>query len=260
MAGSARGQIWRYSPQYRRPRHFHAEPELNLVTGGTGTFGAGAAAFSVTAGDLLWWLPGEDHELVDASPDFDLFVIGMTPELSERALGKGAPFALGGPRKARLPMAAVGRLRALCGAQPGGDMTVVERHVADWWREAHALRRDADKHALTRRALRSLLERPDLGRADVAGRIGACPTEVSRHFHENVGVTFGAFRARQRLLRFIGAVDAGATLLAAALDAGFGSYSQCHRVFCRALGCAPRVFFRASVRGPMADAFRPLSP
>ena len=149
---------------------------------------------------------------------------------------------------------------SFCGACPGEDATVGERHVSDWWRDAHALRRDADKHALTRRALRSLLERPDLGRADVAGPMGACPSRVSRQFHENVGVTFGAFRARQRLLRFIGAVDDGATLLAAALEAGFGSYSQCHRVFCRAFGCAPRVFFRASVRGPMADAFRPLSP
>ena len=30
---------------------------------------------------------------------------------------------------------------------------------------------------------------------------------------------------------------------AAALDADFGSYAQCHRTFQRALGCSPRDYF-----------------
>ncbi len=77
MAGRTRGQIWAYAPQYRRPRHFHPEPELNLIAAGVGIFGAGGSVFSVSAGDLLWWLPGQDHVLVDASPDFELVVVGL---------------------------------------------------------------------------------------------------------------------------------------------------------------------------------------
>jgi hypothetical protein len=42
MAGAARGPIWRYAPRYRGARHFHGEPELNLVLAGSGIFGADA--------------------------------------------------------------------------------------------------------------------------------------------------------------------------------------------------------------------------
>ena len=88
----ARGHVWRHKPATRRPRHFHAEPELNLVTAGTARFGMGDLAIDVGPGDLLWWPPGQDHVLLDASVDFDLFVVGVTPELSDRVLGgEGAP-------------------------------------------------------------------------------------------------------------------------------------------------------------------------
>jgi AraC-like DNA-binding protein len=76
-----------------------------------------------------------------------------------------------------------------------------------------------------------------------------------------MGVTLGAYRTRLRLLKFVEAVDAGAdSLLSAALEAGFGSYSQCHRVFHRTLGCAPRAFFGTSLRRQMGDTFSPWTP
>ena len=39
MPGAARAHIWHHVPETRRPRHFHSEPELNLVTGGFGFAG-----------------------------------------------------------------------------------------------------------------------------------------------------------------------------------------------------------------------------
>ncbi len=259
MGGRARGQIWRYAPQYRRPRHFHSEPELNLVTAGSGTFGAGSAEIIVARGDLLFWLPGEEHELLDASANFDLFVVGLAPEWSERVLGVNLASALGGPRRTRLAPVVTERLHQLCAGTVGGDTSALEQRVGDWWRDAHVNRLESpEKHPLTRRTLASVLERPELGRAAVAHLVRGHPSEVSRHFRDNLGITFTAFRARQRLLRFIELVDRGATHLAAALDAGFGSYSQCHRVFRRALGCSPRGFFCADVRRAMSEAFHPI--
>jgi AraC-like DNA-binding protein len=262
MAGAARGQIWQYAPRYRRPRHFHPEPELNLITAGSASFGVGVATLPVAAGDLVWWLPGQDHELLEASPDFDLYVIGLAPALSERVLGTGRAPAYSGPTKVRLAPHALARLRARC-ATPidGHEPSAVETRVGDFWREAHALRAGASgMHALTRRALASMLERPDLGRAQVARRARGYPSEVSRHFHENVGLTLTAFRTRLRLLRFIGMADGGASnLLSSALAAGFGSYSQCHRTFQKTFGCAPRDFFLAGVKTTMRDAFSPFA-
>src|SRR5689334_4660767 len=61
IPGAARGHIWHHVPATRRPRHFHAEPELNLIAAGRAAFGMGEAVMAVEAGDLLWWPPGQDH-------------------------------------------------------------------------------------------------------------------------------------------------------------------------------------------------------
>ena len=77
--------------------------------------------------------------------------------------------------------------------------------------------------------------------------------KFARHGNDPFGL-----RSRLRLLRFIQAVDGGApNLLAAALSAGFGSYSQCHRIFQQTFACTPRLFFETSLRDEMQNAFAP---
>ena len=58
-----------------------------------------------------------------------------------------------------------------------------------------------------------------------------------------MGTTLTEYRTRLRLIRLIERVDSGSNMLLAALEAGFGSYSQCHRAFTRVFGCTPRRFF-----------------
>ena len=259
MAGTARAQVWRYAPQYRRPRHFHAEPELNLVVAGTATFGAGEETVAARTGDLFWWLPGQDHELLEASDDFDLFVIGLTPEMSARALGAAGASAHCGPLVTRLsPQVTSGMLVQCAGLTTSADATAIEHRLGDLWRSAHALRRpSAEMHPLTRRAVRSLLGHPAARRVDVA--VGTDPSDVSRYFHRDMKVRFATYRTRLRLLRFINEVDRGrGNLLSAARAAGFGSYSQCHRSFQKAFRCTPRDFFAGPLRDAMGDVFEPL--
>lgn len=260
LIGSDRGQLWRYAPEYRRPRHFHDEPELNLVIAGSGSFAAGKVRFEVQAGDLLCWPPGQDHELLQASADFDLFVVGLAAEFSERVLRERNAPALAAPTCVRLDAMALSRLRSLCAFPSVGlEPAVLEEHVARFWCQAHQYRAGArDRHPVGRRALMSLLEHPDLDRAQLASWARAAPSEVSRQFYQHTGVTLTHYRTRLRLLAFIRCVDAGSTLLDAALQAGFGSYSQCHRTFSTAFGCTPRKFFRSQLRTDMRDAFAPL--
>jgi AraC-like DNA-binding protein len=260
IATKARGQIWHHAPATRKPRHFHAEPELNLVTSGTGTFAMGAKVLKVAAGDLLWWAPGQDHVLTEASPDFDLFVVGVTAEFSSRVLS-GTDCV--GSVRVRLATTDLSELEAGCvAARAVADVASIERKVGDVWRRAHTLRKAAPSmHSVTRRTVASLYERPELARSEVARLVRAYPSEVSRFFHGDMGMTLSAFRARLRLLRFIEAVDEGAeSLLTAALSAGFGSYSQCHRTFQRTLGCAPRRFFETSLRDQMRGVQDPWDP
>jgi AraC-like DNA-binding protein len=255
----ARAHVWHHVPETRRPRHFHSEPELNLIAAGTATFGVGDMNVVVAAGDLLWWPPGQDHVLLEASPDFDLFVIGLTPALSARVLGSNGAAAYSGATSVRLDPPALARLRSLCAAPLAADSTAVETHLGELWGGAHQLRLAAPgKHALTRSALVSLMQAPERPRSEIASKLGGHPTDLSRHFHKDVGLQLNEYRTRLRLLRFIEAASAGRTnLLLAALDAGFGSYSQCHRVFHETLGCSPRRYFRAEVRTKMEGAFWP---
>lgn len=248
-------------PATRRPRHFHAEPELNLIAAGQAVFGYGAATMSVAAGDLLWWPPGQDHVLMDASPDLDLYVIGVTPAFSEQVLAGQLSGISRGAARLRLDQGALARLQTTCAAPlASADPTAVERHVGDFWREAHGLRtRAADHHPLTVRALTSLLGRPELKRGELARLIHGNPSEMSRNFHRDLGVTLVAYRTRLRLIRFIQIVEGGGrSFLAAAIDAGFGSYSQCHRAFQQAFGCTPRVFFGTGFSQEMKARFAPL--
>src|SRR5688572_5381992 len=112
MLPGRRGQVWRYAPEYRRPRHFHAEPELNLVVSGTARFATGNVSIPVAAGDLLCWPPGCDHEMLEPSLDFDLFVFALTPELCDRLLTQRSAPALSGPLLVRLGQAEAFALHA----------------------------------------------------------------------------------------------------------------------------------------------------
>ncbi len=233
---------------------------MNLVAAGSARFGVGEMVLSVVEGDLLWWPPGQDHELLEASLDFDLFVIGVTAEFSLRVLASGREVATTGPVHFRLPQTALADFCDICAAPVNPlDIPSIERRVGDLWREAHVLRSSSNTmHTLTRRTLLSLAEQPELARADVAHLVRAYPSEISRHFHKDMGLTLSAYRTRLRLMRFIQTVDGGAeNLLAAALAAGYGSYSQCHRTFQQNFGCTPRAFFGTALRTRMQEAFSP---
>ena len=53
-------------------------------------------------------------------------------------------------------------------------------------------------------------------------------------------------------MRFIDLVDRGSPFTRAALEADFGSYAQCHRIFRRTLRCSPQAYF-AGARTQLND-------
>lgn len=78
---------------------------------------------------------------------------------------------------------------------------------------------------------------------DLAKRFGKSSTKLSQLFQEEMGVSIVEYRHRLRLERFFSLVDPqGGNLLQAALDAGFGSYAQFHRVFRELLGTTPKEY------------------
>lgn len=258
---TAEAYVWKYTPVNwgRRPRHFHIEPELNLIASGRATFGIGNTLVEAERGDLIGFSPGQDHVLLEASPDLFLFAIGMDPTLSSEVLkDDGAPIT---PMRMRL---APDDFKALLDrASSTVDRKGVEQPCAELWEHVHWLGRKREAgtnrlHVLTRRTLALLASSPDLGLDELAARFRAPASEISRHFHQDVGLTLVQYRTRLRLLNLIRLMDtAGTSLLSAAEASHFGSYSQCHRVFQAELGCSPREFFQSGIRSQMQQAFDP---
>jgi len=250
MVKGRRAQVWRHQPQFRRPRHFHEEPEINVVVKGSGLMGVGERNHRILAGDLLLFQPGQDHGLLEASDDFQLFVMAVRPELADRALGAGAALGSSTFRLSpeSLPELAT-KLSELWAIRDAHDH---EAQVTELFRSLRAAM-PAEGHALTRRALRCVVGEPGVSVSTLARRFRTTPSSVSRHYHRDLGVTLTEHRARMRLMRFVRMVDGGMELTEAALAASFGSYAQFHRAFRRAFGCAPRQYF-SGLRTLMTEA------
>lgn len=250
--------VWKYSEPIggRRPRHFHAEPELNLVVRGSATFGVGDALVTVGAGQAIAFPAAQDHVLLETSPDLYLYAIGLDADFAAD-VRKNEPSL---PLHVQLPE------RELSGVYSrAGD--IVDRPFsqqlgAELWQRLHGLAQRAssglrrDPHVLTRRTLQLLRAESELGLVDLAAALRTHPTEVSRQFHRDMGMTLVRYRTRLKLLRLIHLVDSKeAELMTAAIRAGFGSYSQCHRSFHSELGCSPRQFFCSGLRDGMQRAY-----
>lgn len=257
-AGEDRAFVWKYCESIggRRPRHFHAEPELNLVVRGSASFGIGESVVRVSAGELVAFPSAQDHAVLEASSDLYLYAIGLSASYSAEALADEPtlPFHVRlGERELRSLLARAAHIVD----RPGSDQLVAELWQRVHWEARRALPRTArGPHVLTRRTLQVLRATPPLALSVLAAQLRAHPTEVSRHFHHDMGITLVRYRTRLKLLDFIQLVVSGkAELMKAASDAGFGSYSQCHRTFQAELGCSPRQFFFSGLRDGMQRTY-----
>jgi AraC-like DNA-binding protein len=256
--GAHRAFVWKYAEHIggRRPRHFHAEPELNVVVRGSARFGIGDAMITVAAGEVVAFPSAQDHVLAEASPDLYLYAIGLDASYSARVLTNEPSL----PLHVRLPERELHPV--LNRAADIVDRPGAEQLGAELWQRLHDLAHRAPSrsghatHVLTRRALQLMRTDPELGLTDLGAALRAHPTEISRHFHRDMGITLVRYRTRLKLLQLIRLVDSDeAELMTAASMAGFGSYSQCHRTFQAELSCSPREFFSSGFRDGMQRAY-----
>src|SRR5450432_2898700 len=180
----ARGLVWKYSPEFRRPRHFHSEPELNLIVAGSATFGVGGGVVTAVRGELLGFPAGQDHALLEASPDLKLFAIGMAASFSSEVLRQD-PYSVALPLHVRVLPHTLRALIARASAvvdQGGVDAAVAEIwEQVDWLRHRHAQSLRGAMHVLTRRALSVISDAPDVGREMLALQTHAHASEISRY-------------------------------------------------------------------------------
>ncbi|HTV24391.1 MAG TPA: AraC family transcriptional regulator [Polyangiaceae bacterium] len=110
------------------------------------------------------------------------------------------------------------------------------RNRFDW-----PVRPTTQKSPWVRSVLRALDEDPCSSGASLARELSISPGYLARSFKSEMGISLVEYRHRRLMARFFEAVERGqANLLAAALDAGFSSYTQFHRVYRRMFGKSPR--------------------
>ncbi|MBN1606230.1 MAG: AraC family transcriptional regulator [Polyangiaceae bacterium] len=249
MLAGARGQVWRHQPAYWRPAHFHPEVEINFVSRGWAHIAVGRRTVDVTAGSIVWFLPGQSHELLDGSPDLELWVVGATPPLADAIGCTPHSCTIGRSFHQRLTPSLAAELLDRC------TSTVVDGTRSSEQIAASILRSAASAGAtqpeptrwdpLVARALRCLATAPVSSRRSLARVLRVSEAELSRRFHAQLGVPFQHYRHRTRVMEFIDRLGQGQeSCLRAAHEAGFGSYSQCLRAFRQVVGCSPRSYLQ----------------
>ena len=104
---------------------------------------------------------------------------------------------------------------------------------------------ESPSQALVSATVEMLDRDPRMGGKQIADALNISLSRLARVFKTLKGTSLVEYRNNLRLERFVAMMDRGCTnLLEAALDAGFGSYAQFHRVFRARLQTTPREYLR----------------
>jgi len=240
-------------------QHSHDELELHLIERGHAVFVLPDRKLEAPAGTLLWIPPGHEHLLFDVSADLRRWLLLVRKRVARRVLPADAfARAVREEHVVRLAPRELNALRGTLHEQSAGMhkledllpvLGLVNAGIAYALARAHAVsvatggeERAAAFHPAVVAALSALRGgSPPPSLPELAALTRTSEAHLSKLFSAQVGVSVTEFRNRLRLQRFFELHGDGKdkTLLAAALDAGFGSYPQFHRVFKAHMGYAP---------------------
>jgi AraC-like DNA-binding protein len=237
-------------------RHAHHYLEAHLLARGTAVMLIRDQRVDLPSGSLLWIPPGTEHLTLEASAGLRRWILSLRAAAVRRTLAADEAAALLSRRGpitcVQLGSAELRTLKELLvdvANQTGRGNTVTNAGLAYALARAALASQEADRpteptavHPGVARAL--FLMQGDgllLSRNELAARCGLSATHLSRLFVQELGHSLRDVRNRKRLSRFQQLIDSGAcqSLTEAALEAGFGSYSQFHRVYRRFSGRSP---------------------
>ncbi|HEY1661643.1 MAG TPA: helix-turn-helix transcriptional regulator [Verrucomicrobiae bacterium] len=250
------GNLWYYRNHGRiHAMHHHAELEVNVVTQGSGVYLLENRKYKIRRGDLLWLFPAQAHVLIEQTLDLEMWIGVFKPQIIRRVATDANTKVLrladpGGEYCRRLPQRELARLEQLfaeiVASQNDAGLFNAGLNYALLvaWQcfERAADVSVSDVHPAVEKAARMIrFESTALNLDELAQRAGLSAHRLSRLFKQQTGVALADFRNRQRIEKFLQLYGAGQrrTMLDAALDSGFGSYAQFHRVFKRVIGHSP---------------------
>ena len=244
---------WRRSDRRRYGAGPQAHAELVAFLGlrGDADYLLDGHAHPLRRGTLIWAFAGQAHVLLRDSADFDMWVFlvsgrllpGDEAGLPPLHVSQRGPVA---PRE--LPDRAIRDLDRLAEAARDAPTAPARGAGIRWWLTrawaAWQAAEDAGSRAIhpaVARAAGLLRDDPTLPMDELARRAGLSHGRLARLFRAETGQGIVDYRTQQKLGRVEAALEDGErNLTRAALDAGFGSYSQFYRAFRAARGVEPR--------------------
>ncbi len=256
------GKLWIFSgDKVRSPYHRHEELELNLGIGGRATYLVAGRRVPLTPRTLLWLFPGQDHVLLEQTPDFKMWIAVFRPALLETTCRseRSAPLRQQAPpgtwwRRLGREVAEQLETQYQQLAQGGLDAETFNVGLAyllllslHAFEGGESVQRTSAVHPAIERAARLLRDSvPPPAVPELARLVGLSESRLSRLFKSQTGTGLVQFRQRQCLDRFLRQYDPAerVNLALGAERAGFSGYSQFHRVFRENMGRSPAQWLR----------------
>jgi AraC-like DNA-binding protein len=247
---------------YVHHMHRHTELEINLVTRGRGTYLLADQRYEIRRGSQLWLFPGQEYVLVNPSRDFETWIAVFRPEVVQRVAVQSESRVLGeqSPRGHFIRQIATDhlmRLASLFDEIAGVESGDQARHNAGLayllltaWSihlRSDELAAERELHPAVEAAVRLLRDETEaMNLEQLSERCGLSPSRLSRIFKEQTGISLVNYRQKACLERFLKMYGHGrkTNMLACALDVGFGSYPQFHRVFKQYMNRSPAEYRR----------------
>jgi AraC-like DNA-binding protein len=268
------GQVFVTRARWTSSRpHRHRELEFNLMLRGRAACAVNDRRYELRPGVLAWLFAEHSHLLLQQSDDFEMWVavfrpklvhsLARTPESTELCAANPA-----GSFCRQLPVDSFRRLDQLC-RNVSAAANDPPRHNAglgylllEAWNIYQASKNalaGAELHPAVERLAQFLSsDRRDDEFDKLAHDSGLSASRLGRLFKQQMGLSVAEFRNRQRIQRFIDLYGTGQrkTVLRAALEAGFGSYTQFHRIFSNITGYSPREHQRRVRENPYTGTRR----
>jgi AraC-like DNA-binding protein len=274
LPAGCEGDLWPYRYLGPHPIHRHEELEFNLVLSGRAVYLVNSRRIELVPNSVLWLFPAQDHVLLEVSVDFRMWILVARPRLvrqvctddsSEplRALNPAGSFCRHlSSSQARKLIALFEDLCHVKSEMARFNAGLGYALLTAWsaYGAAGVVPLEEDVHPAISRVVRLMAEDspipPDDGGhayslANLAEAVGLNTYSLSRLFKSQTGITLTAYRNRRRVERFLELYGHGqnTTLLATALEAGFGSYAQFYRVFRQLTGVTPATYRRSLQEG-----------